>query len=69
MIRNSQIYVTRETRRLLSVIARSEGGEATADSVGERCLFEYITSRYPGLTALQNKIEEIETQMVEEARR
>ena len=63
-IRSSQLYISRETRRLLSVIARAEGGESTADSVGERCLSEHITSRYPALVALQKKISEVEEEMI-----
>ena len=64
-VRASQLYISRETRRLLSVIARAEGGESTADSVGERCLSEHITSRYPALVALQKKIEDVEKEMVQ----
>lgn len=64
-IRASQLYVSRETRRALSMIARAEGGDATADSVGERLLSESITSRYPAFVNLQRKIAEIELEMVE----
>lgn len=64
-IRASQLYVSRETRRALSMIARAEGGDSTADSVGERLLSESITSRYPALVNLQKKIAEIELEMVE----
>lgn len=64
-IRASQIYVSREVRRALSIIARAEGGDSTADSVGDRCLSEYVASRYPALTALQNKVKDVESEMVE----
>jgi hypothetical protein len=68
-VRGSQIYIARETRRLLSVIARSEGAESSADSVGDRLLSETLTSRYPGLVSLQKEIDVIEEKMVETAKR
>lgn len=66
--RASQIYISRATRRSLSVIARAEGGESTADSVGDRLLSEHITSRYPALVALQKEIDAVEEKMVEAAK-
>lgn len=63
--RASQLYISRDTRRLLSVIARAEGGDSTADSVGDRYLTEAIASKHPQLIELQKQIEEIERQMVE----
>ncbi len=65
MIRSSQIYITRETRRMLSIVARAEGTDCTADAVGERLLSETLTKSYPGLAALQKQIEGIEKQMIE----
>lgn len=49
---------------MLSVIARAEGGDSTADSVGDRYLSEHIASRHPTLAALQKKIEDVEAEMV-----
>jgi hypothetical protein len=63
--RGSQIYVSRTTRRMLSVIARAEGVDETADAVGERLLSETVENRYPALVALQKEIEVIESRMVE----
>jgi len=64
-IRASQIYVSRDTRRALSIIARAEGGDSTADSVGDKCLSEHITSRYPALAILQKKVKDVEEEMIE----
>lgn len=63
--RSSQICVTRETRRMLSAIARAEGAESSADAVGERLLSEAIEKRYPALVTLQKEIGAIESKMVE----
>lgn len=51
------------------MIARAEGADATADSVGERLLSEAVAERYPALLAFQNQIEGIEKQMVEEVQK
>ncbi len=67
-IRSSQIYITRETRRILSLVARAEGPESTADAVGERLLSETLTTRYPGLAVLHKQIEGIEKQMIDAIR-
>lgn len=64
-IRSSQIFISRGTRRKLSMIARGEASDASADSVGERLLSETIETRYPALVALQKQIESIEEKMVE----
>lgn len=62
--RASQLYISRDTRRMLSVIARAEGGDATADAVGERLLSEAVATKYPALVNLQKKIKEVEDEMV-----
>lgn len=64
-IRASQIFISRGTRRALSIIARSEASDASADSVGERLLSETIEKSYPALVALQKQIDAIEEKMVE----
>jgi hypothetical protein len=69
MIRSSQLYITRGTRRMLSVIARAEGGESSADAVGERLLSETLTTRYPALALIQKEIEALEEKMVESVRK
>lgn len=63
--RSSQIYISRNTRRCLSMIAKAEGDESSADAVGERLLSEKLSSSYPALMALQKKIESVEEEMVE----
>lgn len=63
--RASQIYISRATRRSLSVIARAEGGDASADSVGERLLSGAVATWYPALVALQKEIDAVEEKMVE----
>lgn len=63
--RASQLYISRATRRMLSVIARAEGGDSTADSVGDRYLSEHIASRHPALAVLQKEIDTVEAKMVE----
>lgn len=63
-IRASQLYISRNTRRCLSCIAKAEGNESTADSVGERLLSEKLAKDYPALMALQKRIEEVEAEMV-----
>lgn len=63
--RSSQIWITRNTRRCLSCIAKAEGNESTADSVGERLLSEKLQKDYSALMALQKKIESVEQEMVE----
>lgn len=50
---------------MLSVIARSEGTESSADAVGERLLLDVLSRDYPALVSLQKEIESIEEKMVE----
>lgn len=68
-IRASQIYVTRTTRRMLSAIARAEGGESSADSVGERLLSETLKRDYAALILIQTEIDALESRMVQAVKR
>lgn len=66
--RSSQIYISRNTRRCLSMIAKAEGSESTADAVGERLLSSCLATSYPALMALQKRIDDVESEMVESVR-
>lgn len=63
--RASQIYVSAGTRRMLKLVARSEGPKKTVDEVGDRLLSEALTTRYPALALFQKQMEELESQTLE----
>jgi len=66
-VRTRQIYVSGETLKLLRGIAKNLGGgcDMTPDQVADELLQEIIAEKYPESKAILEKIEELETQLVE----
>lgn len=46
-------------------MAKREGGESTADSVGDRVLSEYFHEKQPELVKQLKEIEKLESKLVE----
>jgi len=80
LIRNDAVYVTRETRRMLRMIAKSRStGEAppgtfsassptTADQIADELLQDCIRAKYPALVEADKEYKALEKRMIEAAR-
>lgn len=64
MFRASSIYISRETKRHLWIVAKARGFE-NADEAGDKLLAETIAEKYPALVAHQKKIDAMEAEVIE----
>lgn len=66
-LRNSEMYLSRETKRRLRWIAEIEKhhhDNVTWDGVGERLLNERIEQLYPNIKDLEREFERAESELV-----
>jgi len=71
MIRNDSVYVSRDTRRMLRMIAKSKdspGLPVTADQVADELLQDCIRAKYPALVEADKEYKALEKRMIEAAK-
>lgn len=64
-MRRGELYISRENKRALYAVARSEGTAVSIDEVGDRLLSWAISQKYPALASYQKQISELEIAMAE----
>jgi len=70
LIRNDAVYVTRETRRMLRMIAKAKDSPTptTADQVADELLQACIRAKYPALVEADKEYKALEKRMIEAAK-